>query len=125
MRDRGYNHKLEIANHKSAMSQEPKATNPFYILLMVVGAVFALTASAYFVMALRMKTPDVASLDSAAPLTLVTFLDRYGIKLMLWELAALAIATFAAIGTDNFWIRRAKARAEQKGSRGEEDERTQ
>lgn len=101
------------------MSKEPSATNPFYILLMVVGVVFALTASAYFVMALRMKAPDAAALDEAAPLNLVTFLDRHGIKLMLWELGALAVATFAAIGSDNFWIRRAKARAERHGSRDE------
>lgn len=106
----GYNHKSEIRNQKSAMSKLPSATNPFYVLLMVVGVAFVLTASAYFVMALRMKTPDAAALDEAAPLTLVTFLDRHGVRVMLWELAILAVATFAAIGTDGFWSRRAKAK---------------
>src|SRR5262249_52405360 len=98
------------------MSQDPKATNPFYILLMVVGVAFAVTACAYFVMALRMKTPDVAALDEAAPLTLLTFLDRHGIRLMLWEVAALAGATVAAIGTDGYWVRRAKKRAARNGA---------
>ena len=92
------------------MSKEPKVTNPFYILLMVAGVIFALTASAYFVMALRMKSPGAAELDESAPFTLVTFLDRHGMTVMIWELAALAVATFAAIGTDDFWTRRAKAR---------------
>lgn len=101
----------EREGYITRMSKEPKVTNPFYILLMIAGTIFGLTACAYFVMALRMKTPELADLDAAAPLTLVTFLDRHGVTVLMVELAVLAVTTFAAIGTDDFWTRRAKAKA--------------
>jgi len=95
------------------MTSEPKATNPFYILLMLVGVIFALTACAYGVMAVKMLKPAPETLDATAPLTLVTFLDRHGFRVLMAELGVLAVATFAAILTDDFWIRRAKAKAER------------
>ena len=37
---------------------------------------------------------------------LVKFLDRYGFQLMLCEILVIGIATFAAIGTDDYWEHR-------------------
>jgi hypothetical protein len=96
------------------VSKEPRVTNPFYVLLMIAGTLFGLTACAYFVMALRMKSPETADLDPSAPLTLVTFLDRHGVALMLVEVGALAVLTIGAIATDGYWTRRAKRREQSK-----------
>lgn len=98
-----------------------KGFNPFYVLLVVVGTVFCLTACAYGLMAMRALRPDrahdlratagsSASADGAArpgPHQLLTYMERNGEKLLLVELAVLTVATFAAMGTDSYWIRRA------------------
>jgi hypothetical protein len=76
-----------------------QAINPFYPLLVISGAAFAITASAYGVMALKAMTPS--AVDQGHPL--LVFLDRRGMPLMAVELAVLAISTFLAMGTDNYW----------------------
>jgi hypothetical protein len=43
---------------------------------------------------------------------LVAFLDRHGMTLMMVELGVLAVVTFATIGTDGYWTRRAAAKQE-------------
>jgi hypothetical protein len=40
----------------------------------------------------------------------VETMDRHGLWIMLVELAVIAVCTFAAIASDGFWSRRAKAR---------------
>lgn len=84
----------------------PKPANPFYAALLVVGVVFALTACLYCVMCYR-------QLDPRAPVDqgVIQFLAKHGMAVMLAELALLAILTFSAIGTDDFWIRRAASLA--------------
>jgi hypothetical protein len=84
-----------------------KPANPFYLLLVVVGVLFVITASAYFVMAARMVDPSDAALQSSS---LVSLMDQHGLTLLVVELVLLTIATFAAIGTDEFWARRAERR---------------
>ena len=85
-----------------------KVRNPFYILLMIVGTMFALTACAFGVMTVRMGTPhDLTPGDK--------FFDQYGMWLMGIELTLLTIFTFAAIGTDDYWTRRAERAAAAEG----------
>ena len=76
--------------------------NPFYVLLLVAGVMFAITACAYGVMAFRTFHAASAAAD-AEPSGLMRFLEGHGGTVMAWELAALAVATVGAIGTDQYW----------------------
>jgi hypothetical protein len=78
--------------------------NPFYVLLLVVGVAFALTASAYGWSARLKLDPDTFDRNAA----FIAVVDRYGMLSMIVELALLTALTFLAIGTDEFWERRAK-----------------
>jgi hypothetical protein len=89
------------------MSVRRSATNPFYVLLVVLGIAFALTACAYTVMTLTAVRRHDAPEPSAGGAALLEFLDRHGAELMGGELALLALATVAAIATDRYWMRRA------------------
>lgn len=46
----------------------------------------------------------------------MTFLERNGTNLLLGELALLAVFSFAAMGTDDYWTRRAAAAARSKST---------
>ncbi len=87
------------------MSTEKKATNPFYVLLVLLGIIFAITTCAYGVMAVKMSTAagisEVVGGDGLMPL-----MNRHGLSILLVELVLLALATFGAIGTDNYWTKR-------------------
>ena len=80
----------------------PKRKNPFYILLLIVGTAFGITAFAYMLMTVRMG--DVAE-SSAGALFFDQFFDQYGLWLMGGELTLLTLLTFAAIATDDYWTR--------------------
>jgi hypothetical protein len=86
------------------MSQ-PKVKNPFYLLLLVVGTLFAITACGYGAMTVRMIEPHAFTAGDR-------FFDTYGLWLMVGELGVLAVLTFLAIGTDDYWVRRAEAKAQ-------------
>lgn len=88
------------------MPKPQTATNPFYALLVVVGVLFVITAFAYFTMTLRQSHAG-----DSPPSGLVDFLARHGLWLLVGELVLLAIGTFGAIGTDDYWTRRAQAQA--------------
>ena len=98
------------------MAKRKTAFNPFYVLLVVLGLVFSLTACAYGVMAFRavseashhgVVAPGEAAVEPPESSQLLVFLDRYGMQLLAGELVLLAIASFAAMGTDSYWTRRA------------------
>lgn len=105
-------------------SREPG--NPFYVLLVLLGVAFLVTACAYGVMAYR----AIAPLDrgEAGEHVLTAFLDRYGVSLLTWELALLGFATLGAMGLDRFRaIRRqaegpAGAAAESDGESGRKNQ---
>jgi hypothetical protein len=80
--------------------------NPFYVVLVVVGVAFCVTACAYGVMAFRAVKSGSTTVAVEPEPGLVEFLDRHGVLLMGGELALLALATAAAIGTDSLWSRR-------------------
>jgi hypothetical protein len=93
-----------------------KSANPFYVLLVLAGLVFAITATAYGVMAFREARPKNAAASADAHLAengehpLMTWMNQHGERALLTELALLALCTFAAIGTDSYWQRRANMR---------------
>lgn len=88
------------------MPAKRSATNPFYLLLVVLGIAFTLTACAYCVMTLQAARPHPPEQQAAAGEALLVFLDRHGALLMSAELASLAAAAVAAIATDRYWMRR-------------------
>jgi len=90
-----------------------KPFNPFYFLLLIVGTVFAITAFAYGVMTLRLSQ-DTAAPVTTSGATLMDFLAQHGTVLLLIELGILAVLTVGAIGTDEFWSRRAESETRKK-----------
>ena len=94
-----------------------KNINPFYVLLLLSGTAFAITAMAFGVMTVRglqasrmagyvpiegsesqLSYDDDGSFDR--------FMDRRGTQLLIIELAILAISTFGAIAYDRMLDRR-------------------
>ena len=81
-----------------------RSINPFYVLLVLAGAVFCVTACGYGVMAVRQLhavPPDVAAVPSGEGF--LEWMDQHGPTAMLVELIILGVATVAAIGTDHYW----------------------
>jgi hypothetical protein len=98
------------------MRRSNKFANPFYALLLTAGIAFALTATAYGVMAFREARP--ATLDSAVVATekpiehpLMAWMSQHGEAALLTELGFLAVFVFGAIGTDDYWQRRRSNRS--------------
>lgn len=85
------------------MARRSGPTNPFYIVLVIAGIVFAVTACAYGVMTFLAMQAGYADNKPR----LLAFLEEHGGMLLTIELGVLAGATFAAIGTDGYWDRRA------------------
>lgn len=79
--------------------------NPFYAVLVVAGTVFLITACAYGMMAFRAVLPPGPG-GNLQQHPLLHFMDAYGSRLMMIEIAVLALAAFAAMGTDDYWTRR-------------------
>lgn len=86
------------------MAAVKKPFNPFYVLLVIVGIVFTVTACAYGVMAVKMSTAQGISASSGSGL--MELMSKHGLVILLVELVILALATFAAIGTDEYWQKR-------------------
>jgi hypothetical protein len=84
---------------------QPKPTNPFYLALIPVGVIFAVTACAYMVMAYRGLDPHSESEQGLPGL-----MNHWGLTIMAIELGMLGILTVAAIASDDFWTRRFQSR---------------
>jgi hypothetical protein len=92
------------------MAKAKAGVNPFYVLLVLVGVVFFVTAFAYGVMAFRADRLGRTAAAQQKPTGLMAYLDEHGGQLLTWELLALAVATTAAIGSDSYWSRRHERR---------------
>jgi hypothetical protein len=91
------------------MRRSNKFANPFYSLLLAAGIIFAVTATAYGVMAFREARPPAAGMSVAATTSthpLMAWMSKHGETALISELAFLAVFTFGAIGTDEYWQRR-------------------
>ncbi len=100
------------------MARIKSGANPFYVLLVGVGILFAINVFAFYLMTYQASQPslgaaEIQSSDLNRDHPLWTLLDAYGETMMWCELAALAVLTFLAIGTDEFWSRRAQRTAKQ------------
>ena len=99
-----------------------KPVNPFYVLLVIAGVVFCLTATAYGVMTVQGLHPERAAEQSEGGRHMLVWLDEHGAGLLMGELAVLAVFTFAAIGTDNFWSARIAPDTRSESVRAEENQ---
>jgi hypothetical protein len=85
-----------------------KPINPFYVLLVIVGTAFVITACAYGVTAMRALRPVRAvAAAQEKPNSLIDFMSKHGEMLLVGELLVLAVATVGAISTDGYWARKA------------------
>jgi hypothetical protein len=90
------------------MRQYKKSANPFYALLVAAGVAFVVTAAAYCVMAYREREAVMTAESTEDEHPLMVWMSQHGTTALLGELGVLAAATFGAIGTDDFWQRRAQ-----------------
>jgi uncharacterized membrane protein len=90
---------------------QAKAANPFYVVLLVVGVVFAITACAYGVMTVRGLDPRLADEEG-----LMALMSQHGLWIMVAELALLGVLMVAAIATDDYWTGERKRRGERGAS---------
>ena len=79
------------------------------IALVIIGVLFTITACAYGVMTIKQIDPHAVGADGEHPL--MRFIDRHGMAIMVVELVVLAVATFAAMATDQFWTRQTERRS--------------
>jgi hypothetical protein len=89
-----------------------KFANPFYGLLLVAGVLFVVTAAAYGVMYVR----EIHGPPTVEAHPLMVWLEQHGDAALLVELAVLAVGTFGAIGTDDYWQRRTRGREKEKAA---------
>lgn len=82
-----------------------EATNPFYVVLLLVGVLFFVTATAYFVMMLRGDRMGRQA-QAAQAGGLMQFMDEHGGQVLTGELVLLGVCTAAAIASDGYWSRR-------------------
>lgn len=97
-----------------------KPFNPFYVLLILVGIAFCITACAYGVMTVR-GLHDGAAMGANVSTTesgerLMEWLDKNGFRLMMIEIAILAVCTFSAIATDEYWTKQEAKQATGQGA---------
>jgi cytochrome b len=97
------------------MKPSKKSANPFYAVLILAGLTFVVTAAAYGVMATRESRAAITG-EPVADHPLMRWMHEHGDAALLTELAILGLATFAAIGTDEYWQRRASARKDDNQS---------
>ena len=76
--------------------------NPFFLLLLLVGITFSITACAYGVMTVRGLHRALDQPDQPAH-QLMQWMDQHGFWALMIQLGLLAVCTFAAIGTDDYW----------------------
>ena len=94
---------------------QPKPTNPFYLALIPVGVIFAITVCSYMVMSYRGLDPHTANEQGLAGL-----MNHFGLTIMGVELALLGTLTVAAIASDDYWTRRFEL-AQNATSKGERE----
>jgi hypothetical protein len=83
---------------------DKKPVNPFYVLLVILGIIFGITACAYGVMTVNMSTAEGIATHASVPV--MQFLSKHGLTVLLVELALLGVACFAAMGTDSYWAKK-------------------
>lgn len=84
----------------SEPTKEPR--NPFYLLLLIAGLVFILTALAYAVVpVLEEKARDQGVVPPPSPWR--DALRENGWRWLLWEVAVLVVLGLASMSLDRYW----------------------
>jgi hypothetical protein len=84
------------------VAKKKAPVNPFYVLVVIVGVGFVLTASAYGMMSfleIRRFAPGTPDTESSP---LWTYLRTDGAKLLVWEIGMLIVGTLGALAWDSF-----------------------
>jgi hypothetical protein len=100
---------LKAQLHGVIVPRSKKSANPFYVLLVLAGVSFVVTATAYGVMAFRDARPiaiEVQPTSAVSEHPLMAWMSRHGTQALISELVLLATFTFGAIATDDYWQRR-------------------
>ena len=92
------------------MAKPKSAFNPFYLLAMLFGLAFTLTACAFGVMMMRSVRPEGLPRAGEPGFGLMDLLSRRGTAILAAEVAGLAVFAVAAIALDHFRGRREVAR---------------
>ncbi len=86
---------------KSDLSRRSKTrSNPFYVLLVLLGIAFTVTACAYSVMAFRATKLNRETAQQ--PNGLMTLMEQRGGTILAIEVVLLGLATVGAIGLDQY-----------------------
>ncbi|MEX0937089.1 MAG: hypothetical protein WDZ59_04455 [Pirellulales bacterium] len=97
------------------MAKKTEKSNPFYVLLVVVGIAFVLTVFAYGLMTYQSMQPQLASVHGGSDHPLWQLMRERGNQMLVVELSLLAVLTVAAIGTDSLWSRGRAPRSDELG----------
>jgi hypothetical protein len=81
------------------VSKQKQPFNPFYLLLVLVGIAFTVTACAYAVMMFR-ATRFTGRESAGEPSALMSVLDERGMEILGIEVLLLGVATVGAIGLE-------------------------
>ena len=85
------------------MAKKTERTNPFYVLVVLVGIAFVVTASAYGMMSfleIRRFAPDTPQTEESP---LWNYLRQEGDTLLKWEIAILVAGTVGSLVWDS-WL---------------------
>lgn len=93
-----------------------KRTNPFNVVLGVVGILFTITAMSYCVFVLRGVQAAASNGTERRPV-FEQFMDTYGTSVLVAQLAVLAVATVGAVAFDNAEGQRERARRQEAAQR--------
>ena len=84
------------------MSDRKPPLNPFYLLCVLLGIAFTVTAFAYGIVMLRMNNRMSSANDAGQVHPLLDLLDRRGMTILSVEVALLAVVSLAAIVLDHY-----------------------
>ena len=89
----------QFFRYNSSMAAN-KFANPFFVVLVIAGVCFGITALAYASAAgIAQQNPEMAADSLESGHGLIAMMDRHGFKMMMVELAILAVTSVLAIST--------------------------
>ena len=103
---------MDVKPHRKSPSATKERANPFYLLLVIVGVIFTLTACAYGVLTIKAMRIGAMPRVGEQGYGLMKTLSNHGGKILGGELAVLTFATIGAIWLDDTRRKRLRSRPE-------------